>query len=228
MRCAPTLTTLTSNFPPQIQNILFDGFGELSLAGVDMRHRPRPGFREGQWQVDDVAFLDVSRVEKRGQDGEECACIGQVCLALLAGFHVGRSGVARNYLRIGTVLVFLTWDLSRSRPCLALAAIDERRRLAGRGLRLANSFESLRAPADTGDCSGMMALSSSISNVRRSRKGFRSSAHGLTRTRIVTWFLPPPDDSSFAAAPSSAEELSLCLRRATADTKQSAMSTFPK
>jgi hypothetical protein len=41
-------------------------------------------------------------------------------------------------------------------------------------------------------------------------------------------FNPSPDGSSFAAALSSVEELSLCLRMAMADTKQSAMSTLPK
>jgi hypothetical protein len=31
----------------------------------------------------------VARVEKRGHDGKECACIGQVCWRLLAVLHVG-------------------------------------------------------------------------------------------------------------------------------------------
>ena len=129
-------------------------------------------------------------------------------------------------LRIGTVFVLWTWDLSRSEPCLALAAPDERRRLVGRGLRLARSMGELRDPADTGDISGMVARSSSMSNVRLRRKGFRSGAHGLTRARIVVRFLSP-NGRLLDGVPSSVDG-SLALRRATADTKQSDMGTLPK
>ena len=74
-----------SHFPPQIQNVLLDGVGELSPTGVGVCHGLGPDFRAGQRQIDDVAFPDVARVEQRGQNGEECPCIPQVYGALVSG-----------------------------------------------------------------------------------------------------------------------------------------------
>lgn len=70
--CSPTPI---SDFTPQVQNILLDGLGELSLARVGMRHCLGPNVREWEWQIDYIALLDVARVKKRGQDWEEGHCI---------------------------------------------------------------------------------------------------------------------------------------------------------
>ncbi len=74
-----------SHFPPQIQNVLLDGVGELSPTGVGVCHGLGPDFRAGQRQIDDIAFPDMARVEQRGEDGEECAGIPQVYGALVSG-----------------------------------------------------------------------------------------------------------------------------------------------
>lgn len=91
--CSPPHQPL-SHFTSQIQNVLLDGVGELSLTSVDMLYCLNPDIREGQRQIDNIAFLDVPRVEKGSQDREECPGILQICAGgkkkpLLAPFACG-------------------------------------------------------------------------------------------------------------------------------------------
>ena len=52
--------SLGSNLAAQVQNVFLDGFRQVALAGVDECHGLSPDFRIGQWEVDDVAGLDVA------------------------------------------------------------------------------------------------------------------------------------------------------------------------
>ena len=85
-----------SHLTSQIQNVLLDGLGEFSLASVDMFHCSNPDIRAGQRQINDIAFLDVPRVEKGSQDGEECTGILQVCKNLLAPLGCGDAQSGRS------------------------------------------------------------------------------------------------------------------------------------
>lgn len=157
---------------------------------------------------------------------------GWMCFEYRSAAKTGKNAQAYG-LWMGTVFPLRICNIF-SGPGLAspVEITDDRRLPVGNKFRPLASADILLGLSSTGLGSGTVALSISMSNVRVNRKGFRSSAHGLTRTRTVSWLggsgVTGVVSSFITVSSSSADELPLDLLRGTAETKHCASDPLPR